>query len=68
MYFDARQEVTDADKIFSLIVYKLTQKVINSANFVQIPIEELDWYVNIVVVDAFIRCKIFENPKNHQIC
>jgi hypothetical protein len=33
-----------------------------SANYADIPVEELDLCVNILVVDAFIRCKIFKNP------
>lgn len=66
MYFEAKTETDHADKIFSLVIDKLIQKVRNSANFVQIPIEELDLCANIVAVDAFIRCKIFENPANYR--
>jgi hypothetical protein len=66
MYFEAKTEADNADKIFSLVIDKLIQKVRNSANFVQIPIEELDLCANIVAVDAFIRCKIFENPENYR--
>jgi hypothetical protein len=66
MYFEAKSETDNTDKIFSLVIDKLIQKVRNSANFVQIPIEELDLCANIVAVDAFIRCKIFENPENYR--
>jgi hypothetical protein len=50
-----------------LIVKNVSQKVIASANFKAMPIEELDLCVAILVVDAFVRCKIFKNPieNNH---
>ena len=35
----------------------------NSTNYDGIPFEELELCVNILVVDAFIKCKIFESPK-----
>jgi hypothetical protein len=43
--------------------------VMESKNYVEIPYEELELCVNILVVDAFIRCKIFKNPEgyNHVI-
>jgi hypothetical protein len=30
-----------------------------------IPQEEMEMCVGILVVDAFIRCKIFKNPNNY---
>ncbi len=37
-------------------------RILQSANAPMIPDEELDLCVAILVVDAFIRCKIFKNP------
>src|SRR3989339_581471 len=54
------------DELFLLIVDNIKDKIIKSANFVSIPIEELELCVNIIVVDAFIRCKIFENPNDYK--
>lgn len=51
------------DELFFTIIDNVQEKIINSANFVQIPADELELCINIIVVDAFIRCKIFKNPK-----
>lgn len=50
------------DQCFSSIVDKVKQKIRASANYTPIPDEELELCVQILVVDAFIRCKIFKNP------
>ena len=31
-----------------------------------ISIEELELYIPIIVVDAFIKCKIFKNPEEYE--
>lgn len=51
-----------ADDLFFEIIKKVMQKVLESSNFVPIPEEELRLCVQIIVVDSFIRCKIFKNP------
>lgn len=55
----------DADSIFLQVIEEIKNEVLESANFVEIPIDELELCVKIIVVDAFIRCKIFENPENY---
>jgi hypothetical protein len=50
------------NQCFSSIVDKVKQKIRTSANYMPIPDEELELCVQILVVDAFIRCKIFKNP------
>ena len=35
--------------------------ITDSSNFIEIPMEELHMCTDIIVVDAFIRCKIFKN-------
>lgn len=52
------------DELFFQIVEDVTTKVKDSSNFTNIPIEELGLSVNILAVDAFIRCKIFKKPPN----
>ncbi len=54
-----------ADFIFLSVIDKIKNKVLESTNFVEIPIDELELCIDILVVDAFIRCKIFENPQNY---
>jgi len=41
----------------------VTARIQGSENYNQIAFEELELCVNILVVDAFIRCKIFKNPE-----
>lgn len=61
-YLENSQSLSD-DALFSKIVERVLEKIRQSANYVEIPLDELDLCVNILVVDAFIRCKIFENPE-----
>ena len=57
------------DQLFLIIMEKLMTLIQNSKNYLEIPYEELEMCVGMVVVDAFIRCKIFKNPEgyNHVI-
>ena len=50
------------DDLFFQIVEQVIANVRESSNYAAIPIEELQLCVNILAVDAFIRCKIFKNP------
>lgn len=54
------------DELFDLIINNIQEKIIKSANFSKIPSDVLELCVNILVVDAFIRCKIFENPNDYK--
>lgn len=54
--------VDSPDQSFFSIIETVTQKIRASANYEHIPDEELALCVQILVVDAFIRCKIFKNP------
>lgn len=50
------------DELFFQIVEEVIKRVQESSNYTSIPIDELQLCVNILAVDAFIRCKIFRNP------
>ncbi len=50
------------DELFFKIIEDSVETVRKSANFTQIPLEELELCVSILAVDAFIRCKIFRDP------
>lgn len=63
-YVKLKTSSTD-DQLFFEVVSKVQYKVLNSSNYTSIPFDELELCVNILVVDAFIRCKIFENPNNY---
>jgi len=54
--------VGSPDQYFFSIIEKVVQKIQASANYTPMPEEELELCVHILVVDAFIRCKIFKNP------
>jgi hypothetical protein len=54
--------VGSPDQCFFSIIEKVVQKIRASANYMPIPEEELALCVHVLVVDAFIRCKIFKNP------
>ena len=51
-----------SDALFFKIAERVMVRIQTSSNYVTIPQEELELCVNILVVDAFIRCKIFGNP------
>ncbi|MGK5024842.1 ABC-three component system protein [Janthinobacterium sp. RB2R34] len=50
------------DELFFKVVDLAIEKIQSSANYAQIPLDELEQYVSVLAVDAFIRCKIFKNP------
>lgn len=55
-------ELTSRD-IFYAIIDAVIDVVRNSSNYIEIPYEELEVCVHILVVDAFMRCKIFKKPE-----
>lgn len=64
VYARAKSNKTD-DQLFFEVISKVEEKILNSSNYASIPFDELELCVNILVIDAFIRCKIFENPDNY---
>lgn len=53
------------DALFFKVIECVAERVRESANYAPMPEEELDLCVNILVVDAFILCKIFKNPEGY---
>ncbi|MGH8054020.1 MAG: ABC-three component system protein [Stenotrophomonas sp.] len=55
------------DDLFYRIVDEVVESIRGASNYSPIPIDELLLCVNILAVDAFMRCKIFKNPSgtNH---
>jgi len=62
IYID-RSEIKNQDDCFQQIIDDVVNFVKQSSNYKPIHEEELLMYVGIIVVDAFIRCKIFKNPE-----
>lgn len=52
-------------EIFFSIIDNVVELIKSSKNYIEIPYEELEICVSILVVDAFIRCKIFKNPEGY---
>jgi hypothetical protein len=63
-YAKAKNQLSD-DQLFFHVISKVENKILNSSNYTSIPFDELELCINILVVDAFIRCKIFENPDSY---
>lgn len=63
-YVTHKSQLSD-DALFDKIVECVSARVQESRNFAALPFEELELCVNILVVDAFLRCKIFRNPEGY---
>lgn len=57
--------LTEPYDIFFSIIDNIIELIKKSKNYIEIPYEELEMCVSILVVDAFIRCKIFKNPEDY---
>ena len=55
----------DADTIFLNVCERVMERVKESGNFIKVEYDLLILCVDILVVDAFMRCKIFENPDGY---
>lgn len=51
------------DDLFFQVVEDAVKTVQASANYINIPFDELVMWINALAVDAFIRCRIFKNPE-----
>jgi hypothetical protein len=65
LYARGRRSLS-ADDLYYEIFEQTLQRIHNSSNYSPIPQEELEQCVHILVADAFIRCKIFENPEGYR--
>lgn len=55
---------TSSDLFFA-IIDSIIMIIKESKNYIEIPYEELEMCVYILVVDTFVRCKIFKNPEGY---
>lgn len=60
-----QNEGKSSQEVFFSVASNITDIIVNSNNYVEIPYEELEMCVDILIVDAFIRCKIFKNPEGY---
>lgn len=64
-YFELSSNGKLSQDLFFSIIDSIIDIIVKSKNYIEIPYEELEMCVHILVVDAFIRCKIFENPEGY---
>lgn len=67
MYVNAliRKKYDNNDKLFVGLIDEVKTVVLNSSNYSEISIEALDACASLLIVDAFMRCKIFKNPEGY---
>lgn len=51
--------------LFLAIIDSVIEIIKQSKNYIEIPYEELEMCVYIIVVETFIKCKIFRNPEDY---
>lgn len=66
-YIKLKNAGKDSSTIFYEIINNAIETVLNSSNYDKIAFEELETCIYILVVDAFVRCKIFENPEGYDV-
>ena len=62
LYFKLSSSIVDSCNLFFQLIELLKEEVEKSENYQNLYLEEIDECVSIIVVDAFIKCKIFKNP------
>jgi hypothetical protein len=64
-YIEENMKSNHADTVFINVSNRVLQRVQESGNFIKTEFDTLVLCVDILIVDAFIRCKIFKNPENY---
>ena len=64
-YLQLSLTLSNPKELFLSVIESVSNLIQSSENYEKLPYEELDLCVSIIVVDAFIRCKIFKNPKGY---
>lgn len=55
----------ESNALFEKIIDEAREVALNSRSAEDIPVDRLNVCINVIVVDAFIRCKIFEDPEGY---
>lgn len=58
-------ESVTSQEVFLGVANNVLDRILKSKNYREIPYEELELCVDILIVDAFVRCKIFRNPEGY---
>lgn len=65
LYRELKNEKTESSKLFDEIIKQAKIKAKKSTNIEDVSEEMLELCIQIIVVDAFMKCKIFENPRKY---
>ena len=55
----------ESNALFDKIVDEARELALNSKSAEDIPVDRVNVCINVIVVDAFIRCRIFEDPEGY---
>ena len=55
----------ESNALFDMIVDEARGLALNSKSAEDIPVDRVNVCINVIVVDAFIRCRIFEDPEGY---
>lgn len=55
----------ESNALFDKIVEEARELALNSKSAEDIPVDRVNVCINVIVVDAFIRCRIFEDPEGY---
>ena len=55
----------ESNELFDKIINEAKEVALNSRSAEDIPVDRLNVCINVIIVDAFIRCKIFEDPEGY---
>lgn len=55
----------ESNALFDMIVDEARDLALNSKSAEDIPVDRVNVCINVIVVDAFIRCRIFEDPEGY---
>ena len=56
----------ESNALFDKIVDETKELVLDSKSAENIPVDRVNVCINVIVVDAFIRCRIFEDPEGYR--
>ena len=66
VYHELKNKKSEPSKLFDEIIEQVKIKARESSNLEDVSEEMLELCIQIIVVDAFMKCKIFENPKSSE--
>lgn len=64
-FYIAHKQTLSGDDLFDAVLKDVKNEIKENVSSKELSYEAIDVCADILVVDAFIRCKIFENPKGY---